>query len=59
MWACQMTSGKCLLWCAVTVGFINRSNKTFYAVWIGYADLVLNGKSETYLKTVTEYKPVD
>ena len=26
---------------------------------IGYADLVLNGKSETYLKTVTEYKPVD
>ena len=26
---------------------------------IGYADLVLNGSPETYLKTVTEYKPVD
>ena len=26
---------------------------------IGYADLVLNGNPETYLKTVTEYKPVD
>lgn len=24
-----------------------------------YADLVLNGDSETYLKTVTEYKPLD
>ena len=24
-----------------------------------YADLVLNGDPETYLKTVTEYKPVD
>ena len=26
---------------------------------IGYADLVLNGTPETYLKTVTEYKPLD
>ena len=26
---------------------------------IGYAGLVLNGNPETYLKTVTEYKPVD
>ena len=26
---------------------------------IGDADLVLNGSPETYLKTVTEYKPVD
>ena len=26
---------------------------------IGYADLVLNGTPETYLKTVTEYKTVD
>lgn len=25
----------------------------------GYADLILNGKPETYLKTVTEYKPID
>ena len=24
---------------------------------IGYADLILNGNPETYLKTVTEYKP--
>lgn len=24
-----------------------------------YADLVLNGAPETYLKTVTEYKPLD
>lgn len=26
---------------------------------IGYADLILNGNPETYLKTVTEYKPHD
>ena len=26
---------------------------------IGYADLILNGDPETYLKTVTEYKPWD
>ena len=26
---------------------------------MGYADLVLNGNPETYLKTVTEYKPLD
>ena len=26
---------------------------------IGYADLVSNGNPETYLKTVTEYKPID
>lgn len=26
---------------------------------IGYADLVLNGTPEAYLKTVTEYKTVD
>ena len=25
----------------------------------GYADLILNGATETYLKTVTEYKPLD
>lgn len=24
-----------------------------------YADLILNGDTETYLKTVTEYKPLD
>ncbi len=26
---------------------------------VAYADLVLNGDPETYLKTVTEYKPLD
>ena len=26
---------------------------------LAYADLVLNGDSETYLKTVTEYKSLD
>ena len=24
-----------------------------------YADLILNGNPETYLKTITEYKPLD
>ena len=26
---------------------------------VGYAGLILNGDPETYLKTVTEYKPLD
>ena len=26
---------------------------------IAYADLILNGDPETYLKTVTEYRPLD
>ncbi len=26
---------------------------------IGYADLILNGDPKMYLKTVTEYKPLD
>ena len=26
---------------------------------IAYAELILNGDPETYLKTVTEYKPLD
>ena len=26
---------------------------------IGYADLILNGNPETYLKTITEYKTLD
>lgn len=26
---------------------------------IGYADHILNGNPETYLKTITEYKPLD
>ena len=30
-----------------------------YNVPLEYADLILNGDPETYLKTVTEYKPLD
>lgn len=26
---------------------------------VGYAELILNGDPETYLKNVTEYKPLD
>ena len=34
-------------------------NYLIYNDPIGYADLILNGDPETYLKTVTEYKPLD
>ena len=37
-------------------GMIEREN---YNDPIAYANLVLNGDPETYLKTVTEYKPLD
>ena len=30
-----------------------------YNAPLEYADLILNGDPETYLKTVTEYKPLD
>ena len=30
-----------------------------YNAPLGYADLILNGNPEAYLKTVTEYKPLD
>ena len=30
-----------------------------YNAPVEYADLILNGDPETYLKTVTEYKPLD
>ena len=30
-----------------------------YNAPLEYADLILNGDAETYLKTVTEYKPLD
>ena len=30
-----------------------------YNAPLEYVDLILNGDSETYLKTVTEYKPLD
>ena len=35
------------------------SNLLIYNDPIGYADLVLNGNPEIYLKTVTECKPLD
>ena len=35
------------------------SPRLFYNDPIGYADFVLNGNPETYLKTVTECKPLD
>ena len=31
----------------------------YYNDPIAYAELILNGNPETYLKTVTEYKPLD
>ena len=30
-----------------------------YNAPLEYADLILNGDPETYLKTITEYKPLD
>ena len=30
-----------------------------YNAPVGYAELILNGDLETYLKAVTEYKPLD
>ena len=30
-----------------------------YNAPLEYADLILNGEPETYLKTITEYKPLD
>ena len=30
-----------------------------YNAPVAYADLILNGDLETYLKTATEYKPLD
>ena len=41
----------------------NQRSELNYLIYkcdpIGYADLVLNGNPEIYLKTVTEYKPLD
>ena len=39
-----------------------QRSELYYLIYndpIGYADLILNGNPETYLKTVTEYKPLD
>lgn len=30
-----------------------------YNTLMAYAELILNGDPETYLKTITEYKPLD
>lgn len=45
----------------VTDNMYQRSEPDYliYNDPIAYADLVLNGDPEAYLKTVTEYKPLD
>ena len=41
-------------------GLIMRTKRSFiYNAPLEYADLILNGDPETYLKTVTEYKNLD
>ena len=39
-----------------------QRSELYYLIYnnpIGYADLILNGESEVYLKTVTEYRSLD
>ena len=45
----------------VAVNRFQRSELDYliYNAPLEYADLILNGDPETYLKTVTEYKPLD
>ena len=45
----------------VTRNMYERSELDYltYSAPLEYADLILNGDPETYLKTVTEYKPLD
>jgi len=41
---------------------MNQRSELDYLIYndpLTYADLILNGDPETYLKTVTEYKPLD
>ena len=41
---------------------INQRSELDYLIYndpIAYADLILNGNPEAYLKAVTEYKPLD
>ena len=41
---------------------MNQRSELDYLIYndpIGYADLILSGNPETYLKTVTEYTPLD
>ena len=50
---------------AVENGVADNMNQRSELDWLiyndpaAYADLILNGNPETYLKTVTEYKPLD
>lgn len=37
----------------------SESDDLIYNDPVAYAELILNGDPETYLKTVTEYKPLD
>ena len=45
----------------VTRNMYERSKLDYliYNAPLGYADLITNGDPEDYLKTVTEYKPLD
>ena len=45
----------------ITRNMYERSELDYliYNAPLAYADLILNGDPETYLKTVTEYKPLD
>ena len=45
----------------ITGNMYQRSELDYliYNAPLEYADLILNGDPETYLKTVTEYKPLD
>ena len=45
----------------ITRNMYERSDLDYliYNAPLAYADLILNGDPETYLKTVTEYKPLD
>ena len=45
----------------IAVNMYQRSELDYliYNVPVAYAELILNGDPETYLKTVTEYEPLD
>ena len=41
---------------------MHERSELYYLIYndpVAYAELILNGDPETYLKTVTEYKPLD
>ena len=50
-----------LLYLIVADNMYQRSELDYliYNDPVAYAELILNGDPETYLKTVTEYKPLD